>query len=338
MIINNIYTNPRVNKNSYNMINITSKSISFRRACVAGKIYVGKIIFELIKNNKLEKGDVLSLAEIAGINAAKKTSSFILLCHQVNLENIFLNLIMNEDEHSISAYCIVFAHAKTGVEMEAMVGVCASLSTIYDLTKKYNPYSTIENIELIFKDGGENGLVLGSINKLPDNLKLYFMHNTQTFKDINVSILSVSERAVKGIYNDYSGEIIADYFKFKNGSILNKIVLPDDYYIIKSIVLNVLKKKRPELLVLTGGTGLAKDDVTNNVLSSICNKHIPGIGEFLRDNGSRHAQNAWLSSSFAGIYNTTLILSLPGNPAGVFEALNSLTDLLLHSLEVINKS
>ena len=135
MNINNIYTS-NIKRTTYNMINISNKCISLRRACVSGTIYVGKEVFNLIKEHKIEKGDVLSLAEIAGINAAKKTSSFILLCHQVNIENIFLNLIMDKDTYSISAYCIVFANAKTGVEMEAMIGVCAALSTIYDLTKK----------------------------------------------------------------------------------------------------------------------------------------------------------------------------------------------------------
>ena len=163
------------NKTSYNMINISNKSISYRRACVSGSINVGKEVFFLIKNKKIEKGDPLVLAEIAGITAAKNTSNIILLCHQINIENVFLNIQMDEKAYSINIYCIVIAHSKTGVEMEAMCGVYAGLLTIYDLTKKFNPFIKINDIKLLFKDGGENGLILGSINNIPLHLQKFFL-------------------------------------------------------------------------------------------------------------------------------------------------------------------
>ncbi|HIH2763416.1 MAG TPA: cyclic pyranopterin monophosphate synthase MoaC [Candidatus Azoamicus sp.] len=122
-------------QNEYRMIDISKKHNSYRRACVYGSIYVGKKVFFLIKNKKIEKGDPLILAEISGINAAKNISNLLILAHQINIENIFLNIVMDDVNFKIYIYCIVIANSKTGVEMEAMCGVAISLLTIYDLTK-----------------------------------------------------------------------------------------------------------------------------------------------------------------------------------------------------------
>ncbi len=326
-------------KKNYQMINVSDKCVSFRRACVSGSIQIGKYVFNLIEKKKIEKGNVLALAEIAGINAAKKTSSIILLCHQINIENVIVSTVMNKDNYSIDIYCIVFANSKTGVEMEAMVGVSTALSTIYDLTKKYNPHSLIKNIELIFKDGGENGLILGCINKLPNKIKKYFIDNKiYLFSNITTIILSISKRSVNGIYEDYTGELIKDYFVLKGGIITKKIILPDDDIFIEFVIRNLIKKYNPNLIILAGGTGLAREDVTINALLKICNKNINGISEFLRNNGSKYTQNSWLSSMFAGLYNKTFILALPGNPVSTIESLNAVNNLLLHSLKIIKNS
>jgi len=317
------------NKTSYNMINISNKSISYRRACVSGSINVGKEVFFLIKNKKIEKGDPLVLAEIAGITAAKNTSNIILLCHQINIENVFLNIQMDEKAYSINIYCIVIAHSKTGVEMEAMCGVYAGLLTIYDLTKKFNPFIKINDIKLLFKDGGENGLILGSINNIPLHLQKFFFDEKTFFDNIKIVIITISDRASKGNYEDQSGQIIIDFFKLKKAIIIKKIIIPDDEFIIKNVCINIENKYNPSIIITTGGTGIDKKDLTNKVLSKICNKAIPGMSEFLRLSGSNNTITSWLSSSFVGIYKKSLIICLPGNPSAVFESLNCIQDLIL---------
>jgi molybdenum cofactor biosynthesis protein MoaC len=320
------------------MIDISNKTISYRRACVTGSINIGKDVFNLIKNKKIEKGDPLLLAEIAGINAAKNTSSIILLCHQINIENVFLNINMDEKNYIINIYCIVFANSKTGVEMEAMCGVYAGLLTIYDLTKKINPFTTINNIKLLFKDGGENGLVLGSINNIPENLHFFFFDNKLIFNKIKVAIITISDRSSKGYYEDISGQTILDFFKIRKASLLTKITVPDDEIILKNIFTKIVDSQLPHVVLTTGGTGLTKGDITNKVFCKICEKHIPGISEFLRLSGSYHSITSWLSSSFAGIYKKSLVICLPGNPSGVFESLNILEELIFRSVEIIEKS
>ncbi len=145
-------------KNSFNMVDVSLKKETFRRALASGKIYVGKEVFDLIKNNKMPKGDPITLAEISAVLGVKKTSEIIPLCHPLQIDHTATKVIMNEVDNSLEVYCIVSAIAKTGVEMEAIMGVNAALITIYDLSKIVNPHLKIDNIKLLIKEGGKSGL------------------------------------------------------------------------------------------------------------------------------------------------------------------------------------
>ena len=136
-------------RNSFNMINVSSKKDTFRRALASGQIFVGKEVFDLIKNKKMPKGDPLSLAEVSAILGVKKTSEIIPLCHPLPIDHTATKLVMHEDDNSIEVFCVVSAVSKTGVEMEAIMGVNSALITIYDLSKIINPHLTIGNIKLL---------------------------------------------------------------------------------------------------------------------------------------------------------------------------------------------
>ena len=145
-------------KNSFNMIDVSSKKETFRRALASGKIYVGKEVFSLIKNKEMPKGDPITLAEVSAVLGVKKTSELIPLCHPLPIDHTATKIIMHEDDSSIEAFCVVSAVAKTGVEMEAIMGVNAALITIYDLSKIINPHLRINNVKLLIKEGGKSGL------------------------------------------------------------------------------------------------------------------------------------------------------------------------------------
>ena len=145
-------------KNSFNMIDVSAKKETFRRALASGKIYVGKEVFDLIKNQKMPKGNPISLAEVAAVIGVKKTSELIPLCHPLPIVHTATKIIMNEVDNSLEVFCVVSAVAKTGVEMEAIMGVNAALITIYDLSKIVNPHLKIDNVKLLIKEGGKSGL------------------------------------------------------------------------------------------------------------------------------------------------------------------------------------
>ena len=145
-------------KNSFNMVDVSSKKETYRRALASGKIYVGKEVFNLIKNKEMPKGDPVTLAEISAVLGVKKTSELIPLCHPLPIDHTATKIIMHDEDNSLEVFCVVSAFAKTGVEMEAIMGVNAALITIYDLSKIVNPHLTIDNVKLLIKEGGKSGL------------------------------------------------------------------------------------------------------------------------------------------------------------------------------------
>jgi len=139
------------------MVDITSKPEIYREAMAKGRIQLRKETLSLIKQGKIEKGDPLYAAKIAGTLAAKRTSSLIPLCHPIPLTHVSLD-IMISDESTITVETAVKTKAQTGVEMEALVATAMALLTIWDMTKKYEkdqegqyPYTRIEEIRIIHK-------------------------------------------------------------------------------------------------------------------------------------------------------------------------------------------
>ena len=161
------------NKNSFNMVNVSAKKETFRRALASGKIYVGKDVFKLIKNKEMPKGDPISLAEVSAVLGVKKTSELIPLCHPLPIDHTATKIIMHDEDSSLEVFCIVSAYAKTGVEMEAIMGVNAALITIYDLSKIVNPHLKIDNVKLLIKEGGKSG-IWKNPEGLPEFLKEIF--------------------------------------------------------------------------------------------------------------------------------------------------------------------
>jgi cyclic pyranopterin phosphate synthase len=167
------WANEIFQKNSFNMVDVSSKKETFRRALASGKIFVGKEIFDLIKNKKMPKGDPIALAEVSAVLGVKKTSELIPLCHPIPIDHTSTKIIMSETDLSLEVFCVVSAVSKTGVEMEAIMGVNAALITIYDLSKIVNPHLKIDNIRLLIKEGGKSGLWTNP-DGLPNFLKNIF--------------------------------------------------------------------------------------------------------------------------------------------------------------------
>ncbi|MEN6621856.1 MAG: cyclic pyranopterin monophosphate synthase MoaC [Smithella sp.] len=131
------------------MVDVSSKEVVRRTASAFGKILLKKETIDLVKANLLKKGDVLAVAKIAGIMAAKKTEELIPLCHCLNLEHV--DIIFNIVDDGIEITSQVITSGKTGVEMEALTAVSVSALTIYDMCKAVDKKMNIENIHLLEK-------------------------------------------------------------------------------------------------------------------------------------------------------------------------------------------
>lgn len=139
------------------MVDVSQKVITSRVASAQAIIHMNEKTFYAISNKEIKKGDVLSVAQVAGIQAVKKTSDLIPMSHPLLLTSI--NILFYEDEksHSIRIVCTVSCEGKTGVEMEALTGASVSALTIYDMAKAMDPSMKITDIVLIEKKGGKSG-------------------------------------------------------------------------------------------------------------------------------------------------------------------------------------
>jgi cyclic pyranopterin phosphate synthase len=142
------------------MVDVGEKPISHRIAKAKGQIVLKQETLEMVKKGLLKKGDVLTVAKIAGIQAAKKTSELIPLCHPLMINKIDLVLTIDEILPGVQIEAIVMTDGKTGVEMEALTAVSVAALTIYDMIKAVEKSARIENIRLVEKRGGMSGDVI----------------------------------------------------------------------------------------------------------------------------------------------------------------------------------
>ena len=139
------------------MADIAGKPVTRRRALAAGRIWVGAAAFDLIESGRLPKGDVLLLAEVAGIQGAKQTPFLLPLCHPIALSRVEIQPVLVPEDHAVEVYVLAEINERTGVEMEALCGLSVALLTIWDLVKPINPALEIGPSRLLYKSGGKNG-------------------------------------------------------------------------------------------------------------------------------------------------------------------------------------
>ena len=144
-------------KGNARMVDVSDKAVTSREAVAAGLIRVSEEVFRAVQNKAVKKGDVLTVAQVAGIMGAKQTSSLIPMCHLLNLTHASLTFRLLPEKHGIEAFCTVRTEGKTGVEMEALTGVSVALLTIYDMCKAIDKRMLIEDIHLVEKHGGKSG-------------------------------------------------------------------------------------------------------------------------------------------------------------------------------------
>lgn len=144
------------------MIDVTQKQETERRAVAKGKVKMKPSTLELIRKTEIVKGDVLTVAQTAGIMAAKETPRLIPLCHPIPITNVAIEFCIPQNGDFIEIIATVKSVGKTGVEMEALVAVSVSALTVYDMCKIVDKSMTIGEIRLMKKSGGKSGLYVAS--------------------------------------------------------------------------------------------------------------------------------------------------------------------------------
>ncbi len=140
------------------MVDVTDKKETVREAVAQATVTMQPETLRRIMDRTIEKGDVLGVAQTAGIMAAKKTSDLIPMCHPLNLTSVAMDFLPHEERSRITVRATVKITGKTGVEMEALVAVSIASLTIYDMCKAIDRGMTISDIQLVKKSGGKSGV------------------------------------------------------------------------------------------------------------------------------------------------------------------------------------
>ena len=299
-------------KGNVKMVDVTNKLLTVRVAKAEGKINMRPETIARIKDEKLPKGNVLNIAKIAGIQAAKKTSGIIPLCHQLNLS--FVDIEFEFKSNSIWVRSIVKTKESTGVEMEALSAVSIALLAVYDMCKAIDKTMEISGVKLIEKNGGKSDYATGYRPK--------------------VGVVTLSDGVVRGKREDISGKILADGFLNSGCVVDHRIVLEDGSDQLVPMIYDWIDSG-VELILTTGGTGLSPRDLTIEVLESIFESKLTGVEQALHAYGRGKIKTAMLSRLTAGLVKGTLVICLPGSPGATRDALEVLIPTIFHSFHML---
>lgn len=314
---NEVFEFPGTQGAHFKMIDVGRKRTTRRRAVACGSIFTGAEAFERIRAGTLPKGDVLGLAEAAGIMAAKKTPDTLPMCHTLPLDQVTVHCHLDPQQHCVTVYCQAAAFAKTGVEMEALAGAQAALLTIWDLTKGVEPALRIGDVRLLVKTGGKSGVWIH-----PDGIPAWLraqLPDPQPMAGTRVAIQVMSDRAARGDYEDASGNLLRELLQAAGAEPGGYRLVPDDPEAIAKALQATCDEEQPDLLIASGGTGPGPRDITPEILTGICDRMLDGLGELMRRESAAYTDTAWLSRMTAGVRGNTLVVAFPGSPKAVRE-------------------
>jgi len=322
---------------TFSMIDVGGKQPTNRIAVATGVIHVGASAFALIRDRQLPKGDVLMLAEIAGIQGAKNASQLMPLCHPMGLDHVRVITELDESQATVRIYCTARTCAKTGVEMEALAGVNAALLTVWDLTKMVEPDLCISDIRLLAKVGGKSGCWLNPEAHLIPNWVLDLVQPAvkPSLAGITAEVIVLSDRASSGVYEDKSGPVARDLLTTMGADVRAVSVIPDEPAELQAKIKTIKETGETRLIITSGGTGVSGRDSTPEAVAAIADKLIPGVGELLRTSGAAFTPLSWSSRSIGATLGNVLVVTLPGSPKAVKEGLDVLGPLMKHLLTII---
>ena len=297
------------------MVPITHKSNTLRKAIAQAIVRVSKPETVLaIRNRTVPKGEVLECARVAGLFAAKRTADMIPDCHPLPIEFTAVRYELGELEIQIQVE--IHTIYKTGVEVEAMHAASVVALTMYDMLKPIDKGVSIEQIKLLEKKGGKSD------------------RNAALGEARRAAILVCSDTLAAGQGQDRSGEVIWEKLVQLGITVAEKRIVADEVGAIQDAARHFVAQG-VDLLLVTGGTGLSPRDVTPEALEPLLDRRIPGVEEAIRAYGQQRLATAMLSRSLAGQIGKTLVLALPGSPAGAAEGMDAVFPALLHAFSVL---
>lgn len=297
------------------MVNITHKNNTLRKALAEAVLSVSsQETIDAIVNNTVPKGNVFEMSKTAGLFAAKKNSDMIPDCHPLPIEFASIQFeIKDLDVHITSEIHTIY---KTGVEVEAMHSVSVVALTMYDMLKPIDKNIEIKNIRLIEKKGGKSDI-------------------KDSGEGINASVIVYSDSIFAGKKEDKAGKAIISSLEKNNVTINDYVIIPDEILDIQNKIKSDVESGIG-LIMITGGTGLSKRDVTPEAVRPLLDREILGVAEAIRSYGQLRTPYSMLSRSVAGMIGETLVIALPGSTKGAEESMDAVFPGILHIYKILN--
>ncbi len=294
------------------MIDISHKHSTLRYAKAEGVLITKPEVIKKVKENRVLKGDVLSVARAAGIQAAKRTSEWIVFHHSLPVDWIEITFGVEEDRITVTGEARTVW--KTGLEMEVMTAVSAALLNMADMLKSLDENVEFGMVRIVERKGGKNDFQ----DQFPEKLK--------------AALLFASDAVVNGKKEDRTTLIVREFLESRNIEIVSAETIPEDESTIEQELLKLADRDDLHFIFAMGSTGLRERDILPDVTRKIIQTEIPGLAEGMREYGRQRTPYAMFSREVCGIRNQTVIINLPGSSRGAEESLNALFPGLEHIL------
>lgn len=300
------------------MRDISDKIKTLRIATAQAVLKASPDTIMAVREHTVPKGDPLSVAKVAAIQAAKNCFQIIPYCHPLPVDFVGVEFSLHDD--FIEVQVTVKAIYKTGVEMEAMAAASVAVLTMYDMLKMIDEDMEIGHVRLLSKKGGKSDFKTG---------------NEQVRKNLRVAVVVMSDSIAAGRKEDLSGKLIVDRLRLEGIDVEEYQIIPDDVQQIQNLLIGYADDKHLDMVITTGGTGLSPRDNTPEAMSKIIEREVPGISEAMRNYGQERTPYSMLSRGMAGVRGKTLIINLPGSKSGVRESMDALFPSVLHSFKIL---
>ena len=296
------------------MQDLTRKSENLRRAVARAAVKMQKASVELVREGRVPKGDPLTTAKVAAVQAAKNTGGLVPGCRTPLVEYAGLDFSLGETEIGIRAE--VKAAGREGVATAALCAAAVAALTIYDMLKMVDESLEIEGIRLL-EDSENTGERSGFSGQ-----------------GLRAAVLVLSDSISRGENEDASGKVICARLAGEGFAVEDYRVIPDEPAILKETLIRYADSDRLDLVLTSGGTGLGPRDSTPETTLPLLHREVPGIEEAARSFGQRRTPLSMLSRGAAGFRGQTLIVNLPGSVKAVNDYLDSLLTGIREALAV----